>query len=112
MQARFTARLGTASLLGRIVAVLSVLLLATLVIGSVSPEVHDHVCHTAATGHGDDDHCAITTYAGGEVLALALVLTVEPLTVCEGPTLLSSAILAVSQFDYRLQPTRGPPVLS
>ncbi len=89
-------------------AALATSLILLLVIGGVSPKVHDHLCQH----HHDDvvaDHCVIHAFASGEAYAPPMTVSVAPAARQIVATLQREVRLDLPTIDYRLRPACGPP---
>lgn len=105
----FTTKRGIATLLSKLASVFAVSLLMTLLLASVSPELH-HLCHSDSA---DEAHeCVVTAFAHGDGVNLPVHFVIEPVAIRAEAALLSTVERAIAQFEYRLQPTCGPPAPS
>jgi hypothetical protein len=105
----FTTKRGSATLLGKLASVCAVSLLMTVLLASVSPELH-HLFHSDSA---DDAHeCVVTAFAHGEGVSLPVHFVFEPVAFRAETALLPTVERAIAQFEYRLQPTCGPPATS
>ena len=92
---------------GRMTALLAAGLVATLVLGTVSPGLHEQLCH-----HDSDsgvEHCVIVAFAAGEAYAAPVPLPVAPRLIrveAVSPARVAEARLLA---PFRLLPSCGPP---
>ena len=92
---------------GRLTAGLAAGLIATLVLGAVSPGLHERLCH-----HGNDsgvEHCVVAAFAAGEAYAAPVPSPVAPHLIRVESVRAARVTVARSLAPFRLLPSCGPP---
>ena len=108
---RFSSLRGVFTQLGRVTSALAAALIAMLVIGSVSPETHERLCHHHAD-EVDATHCVITAFSSGEAYAVPVIIRTGPGYVWVAAVSRPEVRRDLPVVAYRLQPSRGPPAAS
>ncbi len=106
---RFQHKDGSASLVGKTVSVLAVLLIATVMYLSASPEAHEFFHHDA---NHEDHECVVTAFAAGEAFYVAPQIVVQPTTVVVERVELAAVGIAGETPAGLLPPVCGPPAHS
>jgi hypothetical protein len=104
---RFKTAGGKVTFLARCVSALALALLALLMLGSVSPTVHDHFCHHDSDG--DADHCVMMAFAAGEIYAPPMQVPVAPVEIWIAGVKAPAVAGSIAAMVERLLPACGPP---
>jgi hypothetical protein len=105
---RFSSLRGVFTRLGQVTSTLAAALIAMMVIGSVSPETHERLCHH----HADDvdaSHYVIKAFSAGEAYAVPVIIHTGPEYVWVAAVSRHEVRQDLPVVAYRLLPSRGPP---